>query len=218
MINRFRFSFAAWLHPPVCPQKMDIQTLLDNLNEDLSCKICYEVYKKPKQLPCLHSFCVACLNRLAETRAVNGRIQCSLCQREVDVPESGTFEDFPSSFYINSLLDALAIKECGATRVTCGNCDKKSEKSSYCFDCSKFWCGECLNAHKILRENKEHRVTALTDFHAQDYEDVLKRPAICKKENHESNVLRYHYVTERFSLSATELGIARLAAGRYSKI
>ena len=170
---------------------MDIQTLLENLNEDLSCKICYEVYKKPKQLPCLHSFCVACLNRLAETRAVNGKIQCPLCQRQVDVPESGTFENFPSSFYINSLLDVLAIKECGATRVTCGNCDKKSEQSSYCFDCSQFWCGECLNGHNILRVNKEHRVTALEHFQAQDFEDVLKRPAICKKEHHEK-VLEYY--------------------------
>ena len=170
---------------------MDIQTLLDNLNEDLSCKICYEVYKKPKQLPCLHSFCVACLNRLAETRAVNGKIQCPLCQKQVDVPESGTFENFPSSFYINSLLDVLAIKECGATRVTCGNCDKKSEQSSYCFDCSQFWCGECLNGHNILRVNKEHRVTALEHFQAQDFEDVLKRPAICKKEHH-GKVLKYY--------------------------
>ena len=175
---------------------MDIQTLLDNLNEDLSCKICYEVYKKPKQLPCLHSFCVACLNRLAETRAVNGKIQCPLCERQVDVPESGTFENLPVSFYINSLLDVLAIKECGATRVTCGNCDKKSEQSSYCFDCSKFWCGECLNGHNILRENKEHRVTALKDFQEQDYEDVLKRPAICKKKHHEKLLEYYCHTCE----------------------
>ena len=192
MIDVFRFPFAASLHPPVFPQKMDIQTLLENLNEDLPCKICYEVYKKPKQLPCLHSFCVVCLNRLAETRAVNGKIQCPLCKKEVDVPESGTFENFPSSFYINSLLDVLAIKECGATRVTCGNCDKPNEQSSYCFDCSKFWCSECLNGHNILKENKEHRVTALTDFQAHDFEDVLKRPAICKKEHHDSNVLKYY--------------------------
>ena len=185
-------AFVPRLNPPVFPQNMDIQTLLDNLNEDLSCKICYEVYKEPKQLPCLHSFCVACLNRLAETRAVNGKIQCPLCKKEVHVPESGTFENSPSSFYINSLLDVLAIKECGATRVTCGNCDKPNKQSSYCFDCSKFWCGECLNGHNILKENKEHRVTALTDFQAQDFEDVLKRPAICKKEHHDSNVLKYY--------------------------
>ena len=170
---------------------MDIKTLLDNLNEDLSCKICYETFKEPKQLPCLHSFCVACLNRLAETRAVNGKIQCPLCQIVVDVPESDTFDNFPTSFYINSLLDVLAIKECGATQVTCGNCDKKSEQSAYCFDCREFWCGECLNVHNSLKVNKQHRVAALKDFQAQDYEDVLKRPAICKKKHHEK-VLEYY--------------------------
>ena len=173
---------------------MDIQTLLDNLNKDLSCKICYETFKEPKQLPCLHSFCVACLNRLAETRAVNGKLQCPLCKRDVDVPESCTFENFPSSFYTSSLLDVLAVKECGATQVTCGNCDKKREQSSYCFDCSRFWCGECLNAHNVLRENKEHHVTALKDFQAQDYEDVLKGLAIRKKKHHEK-VCEYYCST-----------------------
>ena len=170
---------------------MDIETLLVHLNEDLFCKICHEIYEKPKQLPCLHSFCVACLNRLAETRAVNGKIQCRLCQVVVDVPESGTFESFQSSLYINSLLEVLAIKECGATRVTCGNCDKQSEQSSYCFDCSQFWCGECLNGHNIIRGNKEHRLTVLKAFQERDYEDALKRPTICKKAHHEKVLEHY---------------------------
>ena len=153
--------------------------------------MCGDIYKEPKQLPCLHSFCLGCLNELARTRAVNGNIQCPLCQRQVAVPQSGTFETLPSSFYINSLLDVLAIKQCGTSNVSCGNCATKSQESSYCFQCSRFWCCECLNAHNILRENKEHRVVALKDFQAKDFEDVFKRPPICKKEHHEK-VLEYY--------------------------
>ena len=170
---------------------MDIQKLLDNLTEEVSCSVCGDIYKEPKQLPCLHSFCLACLNELARTRAVNGNIQCPLCQRQVAVPQSGTFETLPSSFYINSLLDVLAIKQCGTSNVSCGNCATKSQESSYCFQCSRFWCCDCLNAHNILRENKEHRVVALKDFQAKDFEDVFKRPPICKKEHHEK-VLEYY--------------------------
>ena len=48
-----------------------------------------------------------------------------------------------------------------------------------------------MNAHNILRANKEHRVVALKDFQEKDYEDVFKRPAVCKKENHEE-VLKYY--------------------------
>ena len=74
----------------------------------------------------------------------------------------------------------------------CGNCDTKSEESSYCFHCCKFWCKECLNGHNILRENKEHRVLALKDFQDKDFEDVLKRPAFCSKELHERKVLKFY--------------------------
>ena len=170
---------------------MDIQKLLDNLTEEVSCSVCGDIYKEPKQLPCLHSFCLGCLNELARTRAVNGNIQCPLCQRQVAVPQSGTFETLPSSFYINSLLDVLAIKQCGTSNVSCGNCATKSQESSYCFQCSQFWCSGCLNAHNILRANKEHRVVALKDFQAKDFEDVFKRPPICKKKHHEK-VLQYY--------------------------
>ena len=173
------------------PEKMEIQKLLDNLTEEVSCSVCGDIYKEPKQLPCLHSFCLACLNELARTRAVNGNIQCPLCQRQVAVPQSGTFETLPSSFYINSLLDVLAIKQCGTSHVSCGNCATKSQDSSYCFQCSQFWCSGCLNAHNILRANKEHRVVALKDFQARDFEDVFKRPPICKKKHHEK-VLEYY--------------------------
>ena len=174
---------------------MDIKHLLENLREEGECSVCQELYKDPKQLPCLHSFCLNCLNRLAQTRAQNGNIECPVCRRETAVPECGTFEALPSSFYLNSLLDVLAIKQCDTFKVSCGNCDKKSEGSSYCFDCGKFYCQQCLVGHNIMRNNREHHVVALKDFQAKDYENVLKRPAFCAKENHEKEVMKYYCTT-----------------------
>ncbi len=101
-------------------------------------------------------------------------------------------ETLPSCFYLKNLLDILAIKECNTSKVTCGNCDEKSEEASYCFHCSKFWCQQCLNGHNILKENKEHRVLALKDFQDKDFEDVLKRPAFCPKELHEKGVFKFY--------------------------
>jgi len=49
-----------------------------------------------------------------------------------------------------------------------------------------------LNAHNILKENKEHRVLALKDFQDEDFEDVLKRPAFCQKELHEKELLKFY--------------------------
>ena len=171
---------------------MDVPTLMYNLREEVTCSVCMQLYTNPKQLPCLHVFCLQCLNNLARTRARSGKIKCPLCQRKVDIPESGTFDTLPNCFHMKNLLDILAIKECDTAKVTCGNCEMKREEASYCFHCGKFWCNDCVNAHNILRENREHRVLALKDFKDKDFEDVLKRPVFCQKELHDKEILKFY--------------------------
>ena len=167
---------------------MDIKTLLNNLHEEVSCSVCLTTFTDPKQLPCLHSFCLHCLNGILRTSR-HDVITCPECRRESRVPSSGDLMDLPTNFRINSLLDVLAIKECNTTAVKCGNCDKKSSHSLYCFQCCAFWCDDCITAHNIIRANKEHRVLAIKDFQDQDIEEVLKRPAFCRKPGHKKKEL-----------------------------
>ena len=173
------------------PLIMDIQTLLNNLHEEVSCSVCKSTFTDPKQLPCLHSFCLHCLNGILQTSGHHDVICCPECRRESRVPRSGNVNDLPTNFRINSLLDVLAIKECSTTGVKCKNCDKRSTQSLYCFQCCGFWCDDCITAHNMIRENKEHRVLALKDFQDEDYENVLKRPAFCQKKHHEKEQLEF---------------------------
>ena len=170
---------------------MDIKTLLNNLHEEVSCSVCMTTFTDPKQLPCLHSFCLHCLNGILRTSGRHDIITCPECRRESRVPSSGNLKDLPTNFRINSLLDVLAIKECNTTGVKCGNCDKRSSHSFYCFQCCTFWCDHCITGHNIIRANKEHRVLAINDFQDQDIEDVLKRPAFCGKPGHEKKELEF---------------------------
>ena len=170
---------------------MDIKTLLDNLHEEVSCSVCMTTFTEPKILPCLHSFCLHCLNEILRTSGGHDIIPCPECRREVQVPSSGNLKDLPTNFRINSLLDVLAIKECHTAGVKCANCDKSSKHSSYCFQCCAFWCDECIIAHNLIKANKEHRVLALKDFEDQDIEDVLKRPAFCQQKHHEKEELKF---------------------------
>ena len=170
---------------------MDIKTLLHNLREEVSCPVCTNVYTDPKHLPCLHTFCLHCLKHWHTTSHGRDTIRCPKCQAISRVPESGDLKDLPTSFYLNGLIDLLAIKECKTSQVRCGNCDKKSAESSYCFHCCVFWCDECIIGHNIIRSNKDHRVLALKDFQDKDYEDVMKRPAFCPKEDHNKEELKY---------------------------
>ena len=171
---------------------MDLTTLFYNLREEVSCSVCSDLFTDPKHLSCLHSFCLKCLNRWYETCGGGQAIKCPKCQTLSRVPASGDLKDLPTSFYLNGLIDVLAIKECKKTQVTCGNCDKKSSEASYCFQCCIFYCEQCLVGHNMMRDKKEHRVLAVKEFQDKDYEDVLKRPVFCSKERHQKEELKYY--------------------------
>ena len=44
----------------------------------------------------------------------------------------------------------------------------------------------------MLRRNREHRVLAIKDFQDKDYEDVLKRPVFCSRQDHQEEELKYY--------------------------
>ena len=170
---------------------MDIQTLLHNRHDKVSCSVCMCTFTDPKQLPCLHSFCLHCLNGIQRTSGLHGKITCPECRRQFQIPGNGNPSELPTNFRINSLLDVLAIKECSTANVKCGNCDKRSAQTLYCFQCCSFWCEECILGHNIIRTNKEHRTLVLKHFQDQDFEAVLKRPAFCQKKHHEKEDLKF---------------------------
>ena len=170
---------------------MDIKTLFDNLSEEVSCSVCMTTFTEPKILPCLHNFCLHCLNRILRTSGRHDIFACPECRKEVKVPSSGNLNYLPTNFRINSLLDVLAIEECHTAGVKCANCDKSSRHSSYCFQCRAFWCDVCIIAHNLVKANKEHEVLRLKGFEDQDIEDASKRPAFCQQKHHENEELKF---------------------------
>ena len=169
---------------------MDLTTLFYNLREEVSCSVCSDLFTDPKHLSCLHSFCLKCLKGWYETCGGGDAIRCPKCQTFSQVPASGDLKDLPTSFYLNGLIDVLAIKECSKTQVKCGNCDQKTSVASYCFQCCIFYCEECLIGHNIMRDKKEHRVLAVKEFQDKDYQDVLKRPIFCSRQGHQKKKLK----------------------------
>lgn len=84
-------------------------TLKEKLQEEfLSCKICLESLRRPKALPCLHSFCEACLKDYVR-RHPGGRpgyFPCPMCRKDTYIPEGGV-EEFQDNFFLLSLSDTL---------------------------------------------------------------------------------------------------------------
>ena len=139
----------------------------------------------------MHSFCLHCLNGIQRTSGRRDKIACPECRQESKVPDNGNLAALPTNFRMNSLLDVLAIKECNTTGVKCGNCDKRSKESHYCFQCCAFWCGECITFHNEMKINKDHYALASEDFQDHDFENILKRPTFCVIPGHEKKEIEF---------------------------
>ena len=170
-----------------------MESLLKNLKEHVTCSICLDTFTDPKTITCLHTFCCECLKKHALISQMNGKFRCPECQAEVDLPEANCFDKLPTSFHHNSLLSVLAIRQSGkGNDIICGVCKKKSAEISYCFECAKFMCSDCVNAHQLFSHFTEgHKVTPVKQFQPQDYEALMRRQSFCSQQYHEREVTRF---------------------------
>ena len=170
-----------------------MESLLINLKEQVTCAICLDSFTDPKTITCLHTFCCDCLKKHALISQRNGKFRCPECQAEVHLPEANCFDKLPSSFHHNRLLSLLAVRQSGdGNEISCGICKKKSAEISYCFECAKFMCSDCVNAHELFKNLTEgHKVTPVKQFQPQDYEALMKRQSFCSQQYHEREIVRF---------------------------
>ena len=123
--------------------------VLHKLEEQLTCSICFEQYNNPKILPCFHSFCVKCLERVPlELQQGNYTLPCPTCRSPCQLPQQRV-QALPSSFTINNLTEVCnSLKKIGSgdRNVSCDNCSSP-DADRYCKQCTKFLCQQCISQH-----------------------------------------------------------------------
>ena len=157
----------------------------------LACPICCELYKNPKYLPCYHSYCEACLTKLQEKSVDKSSIACPECRRTSVVPAGGV-KDLPNNFFINRLLDEIALqrKVEGEEEAKCDLCVRKDPAEVLCLDCSAFLCSRCTDNHKYSIEYQNHNMMPLNEVQSKK-ENVTVKPkakfALCQEHEIELN-------------------------------
>ena len=133
--------------------------------DDLTiCGMCHSTIETPKALPCLHTFCLKCLQESANENPE--QVSCPLCQEVAMIPEGGV-ESFRNNFFVEKLKERKAIWEMRQKDVSleCSCCDKgQCETVAHCTDCKGFLCAKCTDLHNTIVPLKSHRVFTVAEL------------------------------------------------------
>ena len=129
-------------------------TCSTDVSLSLKCSVCLELYTDPRVLPCLHTFCLHCLEPLVK----NNRLTCPQCRGEHSIPK-----DDVSMYPVDlSLLPELG--EAKEEKKICGSCTSGDVAVGYCTDCGEFLCEWCRDTcHKRNKAFLSHTLVSLED-------------------------------------------------------
>ena len=118
--------------------------------KDSVCTICLHDFQDARLLPCLHSFCRACIDRLplsestSDEGVTSGSIECPVCREVCDLPVTGAqglLEDFSHS------SSALRDRHCSLCENESGRQREDDEAQLFCRVCKEWLCPHHSGKH-----------------------------------------------------------------------
>ena len=144
------------------------------------CSICLEFFSDPRVLPCLHTYCLKCLQGLVSDQKSD--LSCPQCRAKHEIPKGDV---------TNFLCDISILPELEATKVDiikkeetkiCGLCTSGEVAVGYCRDCGEYLC-ECCHGpvHKKIKLFSTHDITSIEELKSSPViiTHAIKQPALC---------------------------------------
>ena len=118
------------------------------------CDLCGKEFENPKLLPCLHSFCLNCLDDYCESSTLINKsfVECPnlKCSKLFEVPPSGC-KEFPNNIFIERLAKTSS-NEVSIPMYVPNICNHGGSEMRYCKNCKEVICPECS---MIIYETEE---------------------------------------------------------------
>jgi len=149
-----------------------------------SCSICLEDLKNRRRLPCLHSFCLGCLENHCKNKLPGDDALCPLCRATFRIPQNG----------VSDLKDPADGRDSEKTCEVCSTDQNTTPATAYCVDCCQLLCERCSLPHKKM-PGKPHSLRKLVEPDAHEKPDVVA----CRKA-----ILQVESKSRKFSESVKE--------------
>ena len=126
-----------------------------------TCEKCDKYYEDPRMLPCLHSFCLGCLQKELDTHAT---LNCPNCKEQVILPEnglSGLPQDLRKANEAELERISEKVEEADELCENCGRTDSTGKAVAYCIECEEYLCKFCEGRHSKKKTTANHNLVMI---------------------------------------------------------
>ncbi|XP_021271275.1 E3 ubiquitin-protein ligase TRIM50 isoform X3 [Numida meleagris] len=132
---------------------------IDDLEDQLLCPICLEVFKEPLMLQCGHSYCKSCV--LSLSGELEEQFLCPVCRKSVDCSAS------PPNVTLARIIEALQSR--GETEPTPESCPTHHNPLSlFCEADREVICGLC----GTIGNHQQHKITPISTAYCRMKEEL----------------------------------------------
>ena len=155
------------------------------------CPVCLGNFNDPRVLPCLHSVCKGCVDKIDVT-ADDGEVRCPICRAAARLPSGGAAA-LPTDVTVST--SSNLSDDFGAAQ--CRLCDESSGKKPFgwCEKCQIALCDAHIGAHiiKAVSRGETHIIAPLASVAGRHAEGTCspKQPATPSCPKH-GGKLKYH--------------------------
>ncbi|XP_042724927.1 tripartite motif-containing protein 55 isoform X4 [Lagopus muta] len=170
------------------------QQTMDNLEKQLICPICLEMFTKPVViLPCQHNLCRKCASDIFQasnpylptrggtTVASGGRFRCPSCRHEVVLDRHGVY-GLQRNLLVENIID-IYKQESTRPEKKCDlpMCEEHEDEriNIYCLNCEIPTCSLC----KVFGAHKDCQVAPLTNVYQQQKSELSDGIAVLVGSN-----------------------------------
>jgi len=163
---------------------------LDDITE---CPICTEVYTDPRVLPCVHTYCLKCIEAWSKDKQPGDEVACPLCRKEFTLSSNGV-SDLPKNFFVTKFLHMKELSSVESATCPCEACSGDEEIESgvqnvasvYCVECQMKLCENCGRGHKAIKLTRSHKLITIGENASVEtlYRSML--PSYCDQHEDEN--------------------------------
>ena len=150
---------------------MATSVAVKRLEDITECAICAGDLTDARVLPCLHTFCLKCIDKWSQNKKPGDKISCPICREEFEISEGGAAA-LPKNCIVEKLLEVKKLSTTLAEgEMVCDVCCDEKEKSGkkvsrkatvYCVDCRRNMCEQCCGCHQKFRFPGVHKLVELS--------------------------------------------------------